>query len=105
MLSWYPEPDRDLPRPEEFDEHHVAFITMFGEVDPSKEVDVEVTGYYLHADPSVGAPSGWRIERAVIHSADPSLDQQDVTALLDADHDALRRAENALGIARDGWLS
>lgn len=105
MLDWYPEPDRDDPRPEEFDEHHVAFITMFGEVDPSKEVDVEVTGYYLHADPSVNAPAGWRIESAIIHSSDPSLHGQDVTPLLDADDRAMRRAENALDVTRGGWLS
>jgi hypothetical protein len=105
LLDWYPDRDRDEPSPEYFDEHHVAFITMFGEVDPSKEVDVEVTGYYLHADSSVGAPSGWRVESAVIHSSDPSLDGQDVTPLLDADADALRRAENALEIARSGWVS
>jgi hypothetical protein len=90
-------PDHE-PSPSDFDEHHVAFIELLG-------CDVEVTGYFVHADPSVGAPSAWRIERAVVHSADREIDKQDVTLLLDADEDALRRAENALNIARAGGWS
>jgi len=100
MLDWYPH--RDEPQPECFEESHSAFILL---TIGTTECDVEVTGSYLHADPSVGAPSGWRIETATVHSADPSLDGQDVTALLDADPAALRRAEQSLGCARDGWLS
>lgn len=102
MLDWYPRDDRDLPQPECFEESHSAFILLDLN---GHEVDVEVSGSYLHADPSVGAPSGWRIETATVHSADPSLDGQDVTALLDSDPAALRRAEQSLGLARDGWLS
>lgn len=95
MLDWYPEPDC-------FEETHSAFIALvIGET----ECDVEVRGAYLHADPSVGAPSGWRIESATVHSADPSLHGADVTALLDASDRALRAAEAALGLTRDGWLS
>jgi hypothetical protein len=89
-------PDHE-PSPSDFDEHHVAFIELLG-------CDVEVTGYFVHADPT-GAPSAWRIESGVIHSADPSLDKQDVTLLLDADEGALRRAENALDVVRSGGWS
>ena len=95
MLDWYPEP-------EHFEESHSAFVLLtIGD----HEVDVEVTGSYLHAEPSVGAPAGWRIESATVHSTDPALDGADVTALLDADDRALRAAERSLGLARDGWLS
>ena len=45
-LDWYPDRDRDEPSPEHFDEHHVAFIEF-------QDRDVEVAGYWIHADPNV----------------------------------------------------
>lgn len=93
LLDWYPEPDRDLPRPEEFDEHHVAFIEMDGR-------DVEVTGYFVHAEPAVNAPCGWRIELAEFYATG-----EDASEALFQDAAAMRRAENALDVARARWSS
>lgn len=99
MLDLYPS---DEPQPHHFDEQHSAFIVlMIG----NTEVDVEITGSYVHADPGAGAPAGWRIETATVHSTDPSLHGQDVSALVDADAAALRRAEHALAYTRTEWLS
>jgi hypothetical protein len=58
-LDWYPDHDRDEPPPEHFDEHHVAWIWFL-------DRDVEVAGYWVHAEPENGAPAAWRIEKALI---------------------------------------
>lgn len=91
-LDWYP--DRDEPDPSHFDEHHVAWIWF-------DEQDVEITGYWVHADPVCGAPAGWRIEKALVEG----FSDLDVTELLYADDAAMRRAENALDASRAGWAS
>ena len=93
-LDWYPDRDRDEPDPTHFDEHHVAWIWFLDQ-------DVEVTGYWVYADPSVGAPAAWRIEKALIEGNEAL----DVTALLYEDDRAMRRAENALDVARAGGWS
>lgn len=91
MLDWYPP---DEPQPHHFDEQHVGWIWFLNN-------DVEVTGYWVYADPCTGAPSGWRIEKALIEGNE----SYDVSELLFADAVAMRRAENALDDARAGWLS
>ncbi len=85
-------PDHE-PSPSDFDEHHVAFIELDGQ-------DVEVTGYFVHADPSVGAPSAWRIEEAAFYATG-----EDASELLFQDDAAMRRAENALDVSRSGGWS
>ena len=92
-LDWYPDRDRDEPSPEHFDEHHVAFIEF-------QDRDVEVAGYWIHADPNVGSPAGWQIEQASFCDND-----EDASEDLFQDANAMRRAENALSVARAGWPS
>jgi len=92
-LDWFPDRDRDEPDPTHFDEHHVAFIEF-------QDRDVEVTGYWIHADPSDGAPSAWQIESALFVDT-----YDDASEDLFQDAAAMRRAENALSVARAGWPS
>ena len=92
-LDWFPDRDRDEPDPTHFDEHHVAFIWF-------ENQDVEVTGYWLYPEPAVEAPGAWRIESAIFYESG-----EDASELLFQDAAAMRRAENALDVARAGWPS
>ena len=92
-LDWFPDREEPAPEPEHFDEHHVAFIEF-------QDRDVEVTGYWIHADPSDGAPSAWQIESALFVDT-----YDDASEDLFQDAAAMRRAENALSVARAGWPS
>lgn len=88
MLDWYPQPEAFEWT--NFEEPHEAWIFVQG-------VDVCVLGSYVHADPTVGAPAGWRIEEA--HAV-----VRGETIEVELDEYELGLAEDALEYARE-WLS
>lgn len=90
-LYWFDDGSAVLPRPEDFDSTHTAWIWFL-------DHDVRVTGTLVRRDPSTGAPEAWCIESAMIGEVD-------VTELLWSDERAMRAAEAALDLTRDAEWS
>ena len=89
-LHWFDDGSSVLPRPEDFDSTHTAWIWFL-------DHDVEVRGTLLRYEPETGAPEAWRIEEA-------TLEGVDVTELLYGDERAMRQAEAALDVQRaEDW--
>lgn len=91
ILHWFDDGSAILPRPEDFDSTHTAWIWFL-------DHDVEVRGTLVRRDPSTGAPEAWCIESAMIGEVD-------VTEILYGDERAMRAAEAALDLVRDAEWS